>query len=52
MMIPIAMAVIAIFIIGLDILLLWCFDVVNLFAMKYSKFNGIGFDANIVFLSG
>ena len=33
------MAVIAIFIIGLDILLLWCFDVVNLFAMKYSKFN-------------
>jgi hypothetical protein len=38
-MIPIAMAVIAIFIIGLDILLLWCFAVVNLFAMKYSNFN-------------
>jgi hypothetical protein len=38
-MIPIAIAVIAILIIGLDILLLCCFEVVNLLAMKYSKFN-------------
>lgn len=44
-----AIAAIAILIIGLEILLLWFLDVVSLFAMKYSNFNGIGFIANIDF---
>lgn len=33
------MAIMAIFIIGADILLLWFFAVTSLRAMKYSKFN-------------
>jgi hypothetical protein len=37
--IPIAIAAIAIFIIGADILLLWSRAVMSLLAMKYSKFN-------------
>ena len=37
--IPIAIAAIAIFIIGAEILLLWSRAVMSLFAMKYSKFN-------------
>jgi len=38
---PIAIAAIAIFIIGADILLLWSRAVMSLLAIKYSKFNGI-----------
>ena len=37
--IPNAMAMMAIFIIGAEILLLWSRAVMSLFAMKYSKFN-------------
>ena len=44
--IPIAMAKMAIFIIGAEILLLWPLAVTSFLAMKYSKFNvsGIFFD--------
>jgi hypothetical protein len=41
--IPMAMAEIAIFIIGADILLLWSLAVMSLLAIKYSKFNLIAF---------
>lgn len=39
MIIPIAIAAIAILIIGAEILLLWSLAVINLLAIKYSKFN-------------
>ena len=39
--IPKAMAVMAIFIIGAEILLLWSLVVMSLFAIKYSNFNGM-----------
>jgi uncharacterized protein YbbC (DUF1343 family) len=45
--IPSAMAVMAIFIIGADILLLWSLAVMSLFAIKYSNFNGM--ISNLVF---
>lgn len=41
------MAVMAIFIIGADILLLWSLAVMSLFAIKYSNFNGM--ISNLVF---
>jgi uncharacterized protein YbbC (DUF1343 family) len=41
MIIPRAMAVIAIFIIGAEILLLWSLAVMSRFAIKYSNFNGM-----------
>ena len=47
MIIPSAMAVMAIFIIGADILLLWSVVVMSLFAIKYSNFNGM--ISNLVF---
>lgn len=47
MIIPSAMAVMAIFIIGADILLLWSLAVMSLFAIKYSNFNGM--ISNLVF---
>ena len=40
-MIPMAIADTAIFIIGPDILLLWFLAVISRFAMKYSKFKWI-----------
>jgi uncharacterized protein YbbC (DUF1343 family) len=40
---PMAMAMMAIFIIGADILLLCCFELTSLRAIKYSKFNGMVF---------
>jgi uncharacterized protein YbbC (DUF1343 family) len=45
--IPSAMAVIAIFIIGAEILLLWSLAVMSRFAIKYSNFNGM--ISNLVF---
>jgi uncharacterized protein YbbC (DUF1343 family) len=39
--IPIAMAVMAIFIIGAEILLLWSLAIISRFAIKYSNFNGM-----------
>lgn len=47
MITPNAMAVIAIFIIGADILLLWSLAVTSRFAIKYSNFNGM--ISNLVF---
>src|SRR6218665_4120598 len=45
--IPSAIAVIAIFIIGAEILLLWSLAVMSRFAIKYSNFNGMV--SNLVF---
>jgi uncharacterized protein YbbC (DUF1343 family) len=45
--IPIAMAVMAIFIIGAEILLLWSLAKISRFAIKYSNFNGM--ISNLVF---
>jgi uncharacterized protein YbbC (DUF1343 family) len=47
MIIPSAIAVMAIFIIGADILLLWSLAVMSRFAIKYSNFNGMM--SNLVF---
>ena len=46
--IPIAIAAMAIFIIGAEILLLWSLAVISLFAMKCSKFKRLVFVANII----
>ncbi len=47
MIIPSAIAVMAIFIIGADILLLWSLAVISRFAIKYSNFNTM--NSNLVF---
>lgn len=47
MIIPMATAAIAIFIIGAEILLLCSLEFKSRFAIKYSNFNDFGFNAKI-----